>query len=299
MADMKKGNDTTEKKRKKKINEFTEEKVKFKAKDWWKYVLAIFLLIIYLVPFYVIINVSLKSFQDTTSRLAFPETIYWDNFNKIIQSGEIFTGIKNCLILTVLVLIAEIVIGCMAAYALARNQTKFNEFVRNAIMSVMMITPLTILVGVYSTMSKIHATSTYWGMVLLLTSFGLPLVIMLYTNFISSIPVALDEAAAIDGASNIQVFFKIILPQLKTVTITVIILQGVGVWNEYTYAYYFLQKTDMRTITLVIKSFFSAVSNDYGAAAATAVIGMMPLLIVYLCLQKYFIQGQIDSAIKS
>ena len=68
--------------------------------------------------------------------------------------------------------------------------------------------------------------------------------------------------------------------------------------NEYTYAYYFLQKTSMRTITLVIKTFFSAVSNDYGAAAATAVIGMLPLIIVYLCLQKYFIQGQVDSAIK-
>lgn len=65
----------------------------------------------------------------------------------------------------------------------------------------------------------------------------------------------------------------IILPQLKSVTITVIILQGVSVWNEYTYSYYFLQKTEMRTITLVIKTFFSAVSNDYGAAAATAVTG--------------------------
>lgn len=206
--------------------------------------------------------------------------------------------IKNCLIITVLVLLVEIVIGCMAAYGLARNQSKLNEIVRSLIMSVMMITPLTILVGVYSTMSKIHATSTYWGMVLVLSAFGLPLVIFLYTNFISSIPVALDEAAAIDGASNFQVFFKIILPQLKTVTVTVIILQGVSVWNEYTYAYYFLQKTSMRTITLVIKTFFSAVSNDYGAAAATAVIGMLPLIIVYLCLQKYFIQGQVDSAIK-
>ena len=102
--------------------EESEEKMKFRAKDWWKYLVSIALLIIYLFPFYIIINVSLKAFSDTTSRIQFPETIYWDNYNKIIQSGEIFTGIKNCLIITVLVLLVEIVIGCMAAYGLARNQ---------------------------------------------------------------------------------------------------------------------------------------------------------------------------------
>ena len=220
---------------------FEDEKMPLRDKDWWKYLISLFLLIVYLFPFYIIINVSLRSFSDTTSRIRFPNPIYWDNFNKVIESGEIFTGIKNCLIITALVLLLEIVVGCMAAYALARNQSKLNEVVRSLIMSVMMITPLTILVGIYSTMSTIHATSTYWGMVL---------------------------------------------------------VQGVGVWNEYTYSYYFLQKTSMRTITLVIKTFFSAVSNDYGAAAATAVIGMMPLVIVYLCLQKYFIQGQVEGAVK-
>ena len=122
---------------------------------------------------------------------------------------------------------------------------------------------------------------------------------MLFISALQDIPADIYEAAAIDGATNLQIFFRIILPQLKSVTITVIILQGVSVWNEYTYSYYFLQKTEMRTITLVIKTFFSAVSNDYGAAAATAVIGMAPLIILYLFLQKYFIQGQVDSAIKS
>lgn len=275
------------------------ERFKFRKKDWWKYLIGLVLMFIYLYPFFIIINVSLKPFGDTTSRMKFPDPVYWDNFKSVIAAGDIFVGIRNSLIITVLVLILEIVVGCMAAYALARNQSKVNEVVRSLIMSVMMITPLTILVGVYSTMSKIHATSTYWGMVLLLSSFGLPMVIFLYTNFISSIPVALDEAAAIDGASNLQIFFKIILPQLKSVTVTVIILQGVGIWNEYTYSYYFLQKKEMQTITLVIKTFFSSVSNDYGSAAATAVIGMAPLIILYLFLQKYFIQGQVDSAIKS
>ncbi|MCR5272362.1 MAG: carbohydrate ABC transporter permease [Lachnospiraceae bacterium] len=276
-----------------------EGKIPWRKKDIWKYIVSLLLLLVYLFPFYVIINVSLKTFNDTSSRILLANPIYLDNYKKLFETGEIFTGIRNSLIITVGVLVLEIVVGCLASYALSRNQSKFNEVVRNLIMSVMMISPLTTLVGVYSTMSKIHGTSTYWGIILVLSSFGLPLVIFLYTNFISSIPRGLDEAAAIDGATSLQTFFKIILPQLRTVTVTVIILQGVGVWNEYTYSYYFLQKANMSTITLVIKNFFGSVMNDYGQAAANAVVGMLPLIILYLFLQKYFIQGQVDSAIKS
>ena len=157
---------------KKKLKQMNREEVehyKFQKKDWWKYLIALGLLFIYLFPFYIIINVSLKSFADTTSRIQFPNPIYWENFRKVIEAGDIFVGIKNSMIITVFVLLVEIILGCMAAYALARNQSKLNEVVRSLIMSVMMITPLTILVGVYSTMSKINATSTYWGMVLLLS----------------------------------------------------------------------------------------------------------------------------------
>ena len=96
------------------------EKIPLRIKDWWKYLISLVLLVIYLFPFYIIINVSLKSFNDTTSRIQFPDPIYWDNFAGVIQSGEIFTGIKNCVIITVFVLLVEIVIGCMASYALAR-----------------------------------------------------------------------------------------------------------------------------------------------------------------------------------
>lgn len=271
----------------------------FRKKDWWKYVISLVIVFIYLFPFYVIINVSLKTFNDSSSRILPASPVYWGNYQSLLQTGEIFIGIRNSLIITFFTLLVEVITGCLASYALARNLSRFNSIVRSLIMGVMMISPLTLLIGVYSTMSKINGTSTYWGIVLVLSSFGLPLVIFLYTNFISSIPRVLDEAAAIDGASNLQTFFHIILPQLKTVTVTVIILRGVATWNEYTYSYYFLQRADMMTITLVIKQFFGSVMNDYGQAAANAVIGMLPLLIVYLFLQKYFIQSQVDSAIKS
>ena len=281
-----------------KLAEKTED-IRWTITDWWKYLISLVLILIYLFPFYILITISLKEKTDKSSRLAFPfGRIYWGNFQKVISKGDIFLGIKNCIIITAFTLLVLVVVGSMASYALQRNQSRWNQFLRNAIMGVMMITPLTILVGIYSTMSKIGGISTYWGIVLILSAFGLPLAIMLYTNFIAQIPRELDEAAMVDGAGIATTFFRIILPQLKTITVTIIILQGVLTWNEFTFASYFLQKKSMLTITLAIRSYFSSVSNDYGGAAAAAAIGILPLVVVYLSLQKYFIQGQMDGAVK-
>lgn len=122
--------------------------------------------------------------------------------------------------------------------------------------------------------------------------------IYLYTNFISAIPASLDEAGAIDGCNAFQSFFLIILPQLKPVTVTVIILQGVSIWNEYAYGLYILQKPKMYTLTLMISQYFSTGGKDFNGAAAAACIAILPIVLAYIFLQKYFIQGTIDSAVK-
>lgn len=123
--------------------------------------------------------------------------------------------------------------------------------------------------------------------------------IFMYTNFINSIPESLDEASAIDGCNAFQTFFKILLPLLKPVTVSIVILNGIGMWNEYGYSLYILQKPKMYTITLMISQYFSTTSvNDLNGAAAAAVIAIVPIIFIYLILQKYYVQGQIDSAVK-
>lgn len=167
------------------------------------------------------------------------------------------------------------------------------------IMGVMMIPSLSILVGVYSTLVSMHAVSTYWGIVVVSVAFGLPMPIFLYTNFISTIPKSLDEAASIDGCNAIQTFFRIILPQLKPITVSIIILNGVGMWNEYGYSLYILQKPKMYTLTLMIAQYFSSSAvSDLNGAAAAACIAIAPVILIYLFLQKYFVQGQMDGAVK-
>lgn len=106
------------------------------------------------------------------------------------------------------------------------------------------------------------------------------------------------EAADIDECNKFTIFFRVILPLLKPVTATVVILTGVWVWNDYQFSLFFLQKPEMRTVTLAISSFFSNDSTNVNAAAASSFIAMLPVIVLYLSIQKYFVKGMVDGAVK-
>lgn len=265
---------------------------------WWRIPVSLFILAVFLAPFYILLSVAFRSPQDLRSYWLFPQELHLENFQSAIVEGKILLSILNSLILTVGSVILVTVVGAMAAYPLARRRTRLNAGIKGFVLGIMMVPPLSILVSLYSVMVKIHGVNEYWGIILILVTFELPLSIFLYTNFISSIPVALDEAAAIDGSSPVRTFFQIILPQLKPVTASVVILTGVHCWNDYQFSLYILQSPKLRTIPLAIASYFSQTTSNINAAAAAALLAILPIVLVFLFLQKYFIQGMVDSAIK-
>ncbi|MUH60109.1 carbohydrate ABC transporter permease [Bifidobacterium canis] len=272
---------------------------RFNPRNIWKYVLSVVLVVIYCMPLYVMLNMAFKSMTDSSSRLSPPKELFWGNFAQLFQEGSIVRALINTLVITVFTVLIEVVLGCMAAYPLARHRSRFNKLINAVMMGVMMIPPLSILVGVYSTLVSLHATSTFWGMIIVSAAFGLPMPIYFFTKFITTIPRSLDEAAQIDGCNTLQVFFHVILPQMKPAIATIVILNGVGMWNEYGYALYILQKPSMYTLTLTISQYFSSGgANNLNGAAAAACIATLPMIIMYLFLQRYFIQGTVDSAVK-
>ena len=270
-----------------------------KRKSVWEYFVSTVIVFIYLIPIYVLVVMSFKSVTDGSTRLSLPNTWYIGNYLKALMDSGLLQSLLNTCIITFSTVVLELFFACMAAYPLARNKSRFNNTIRMLIMGVMMIPSLSILVGVYSTLVSMHAISTYWGIIVVSVAFGLPMPIFMYTNFINSIPESLDEASAIDGCNAFQTFFKILLPLLKPVTVSIVILNGIGMWNEYGYSLYILQKPKMYTITLMISQYFSTTSvNDLNGAAAAAVIAIVPIILIYFILQKYYVQGQIDSAVK-
>ncbi|MCG2755060.1 MAG: carbohydrate ABC transporter permease, partial [Desulfobacteraceae bacterium] len=137
-----------------------------------------------------------------------------------------------------------------------------------------------------------------WMLVALHVTFQLPLVIFLYTGFIKSIPRALDEAAMIDGCSRFGIFFRIIMPLLKPVTATAMILVGLAIWNDYQFSLFFLQRPSTQTFPVVLAQFFSQHQNNVSWVAAGSLLSMIPMTVMYIFLQKYFISGLAEGAVK-
>lgn len=262
------------------------------------YVFLVIMVFVQLVPFYIVITTACKPKRDLSSKWLPPKTIYWENFQNALVNGNMISALKNTLIITLISIMLIVLIGSLAAYPLARNQGKCNRFIMFGIVGIMMIPPLSTLVPLYAFMNRIHGVNTYWGIILIMVTGQLPLGIFLYRNFIGTIPEELDEAAYMDGADFFQIFIRIILPLIKPVTASVVILTGTFVWNDYQMSLYMLPKTNMRNVATSVAQFFSQQSSNMAGAAAAALIGLLPITVLYLLLQKYFIKGMIDSALK-
>ena len=252
-----------------------------------------------LLPFYITVTSAMKARSDLSSQWLPPFTgIHWQNFATAIEQGGILRAIGNSAIVTLGATVLVCVLGALAAYPLARRPTIGNKLVLAGVVGLIMIPPLSILVPLYSMMSQWHAINTYWGMILVMTATQLPLAIFLYTAFMRGLPISIEEAASVDGANAVQVLFRVVVPMLKPVTATVVILTSVNVWNDYALSVYLMRSPEMRTIAPATATFFSTTSSDVGAAAAASLLSALPVLIVYLVLQRYFIKGMVAGSEK-
>lgn len=266
---------------------------------WAIYLFLVIVCICQLLPFYLAITTSFKPSDDLSPSVVMrTHDLAWSNWSEAIGEGGILHAVLNSAIVTVGATFLVCVLGAAAAYPLARRMTRWNKYVSAFILSMMMIPPMSIMVPLYSFLVKIGGINNYWGIILVLTALKLPLSVFLYTAFIKAIPPAIDEAGALDGATHLQVFGRLILPMLKPVTATVIIMTGSSVWNEYALSSYILTDPQAQTIAPRVASFFSANANNLGIAAAAALIAAAPIVVAYMFLQKYFIAGMVAGSVK-
>ncbi|MGG0593345.1 carbohydrate ABC transporter permease [Priestia megaterium] len=261
--------------------------------------LALCITLVHIVPFYILVTTSLKATGDFSSKWVFPKSIHLENFTAAWEQANLGNSFVNTFIITFVSAVLLIFLGSMAAYPLARPQTKLNKYVYFIFIAVMVIPPLTALVPLYKMVVNMGMMNTYQIAILNNVAAFLPLTIFLYAGFIrSTISKELEEAARIDGAGTLTIFFKIVFPLLKPVTASILIIASVYIWNDYQFAIFFLQDKEMHTLTVTLASFFAENQNNLSLVGAAAIIAMLPMTILFLVLQKYFIAGLSSGSVK-
>lgn len=263
------------------------------------YIIMIVLALVSLFPFYILLFVALSPSTVSMSAGNFLMTeIDWSNLLHAWQRSKMEIALKNSLIITAGSLILIVLFSAGAGYVFARVNTWYNKFIFNFILFSLFIPGIINTVPLYSLLRKIGGINTHWAMICLIATGALPFSIFLYMNFIKKLSREIEESAIIDGCSEFGAFWRISFPLLLPITSTVIILNAIAAWNNYVQAVFFLQSQEMHTVPLAISRFVQSYGADYTMMGASALIGLIPVTIVYLSFQRFFVSGLSAGAVK-
>ena len=258
------------------------------------------LALLFLTPIFIIINYSFKTKKELylNSPLSLPESLNFDNYIKAFDKLDLVTTFGNTLFYTVISVFLLAVLCGVTAWAIARCKRKFFKFCYVYFIVGILIPYQALFLPIYIIGFNLHLTNTRYGIIFMYVATGISFGVFLMNSFMSTVPLELEEAARIDGCSVYRTYFSVVLPLLRPAMATLVIMQAFQIWNDYLLASLYVSKNDLKTLTVSIQSLFSAQSNDYTTAMAAIVISVLPIVILFLALQKYFIKGMTVGAVK-
>lgn len=271
-----------------------KQKMYRRLSSLWLWLLSILIL----VPIYLTVINSFKSKQDAAKlNLALPEA--WqgaENYSRMIEEGKIMHSFVNSCIVTVISVCIIILCASTLAFVIERKKTAFSKMM-NLFIMVGLVLPIQIIPTYYIAHAmKLPNNIAY---ILVMAATNLSLCTFLYVGYFKSIPVEIDESASIDGAGPLKLFFYIIFPLTKPVTVTAVIISFMSVWNDFGVSIYFLNNVKYQTLPLTVYNFFGNHNSDWQLVFANVVCATLPVAIVYLFLQRYIIDGMTAGAVKS
>ncbi|MFT8556690.1 carbohydrate ABC transporter permease [Liquorilactobacillus hordei] len=262
-------------------------------------VLMVIAIFVILGPLYMALVISLKNPSDMGNILSLPKHIQWSNFSEAWKMTDYSRMFLNTFFITIVNIIFTILTNSMAAYAITRNRkkNKFFNVLYYYFISAMFIPFNVIMLPLVKEVSAFHMDNVF-GITFLYIVFGLPMNTFLYSGFIKQIPTALEEAAVIDGATPLQVFFKVIFPLMKPMHATVAILSFMWTWNDFLMPLVLLSNPKDQTLQLAQYVFQGQFSTNYNLAFASYVLVLAPVLLMYIFFQRYIISGVVSGAVK-
>ena len=235
-------------------------------------------------------------------KIFFPRDFTFDNFKEVLKLVPILKYVLNSFIVASVTVILNVILSALAGYPLARMEFKGKKIAFFAILATIMVPFQTIMLPVYIITLKLHLvdsysmTMGYLGMILpfAVNAFG----IFLMRQAFLAIPREIEESAVVDGCNSFQIFFKLLLPMIKPTVALLAIFTFIGSWGEFLWPSIVLTNEQLFTLPVGINNLSSAFSADYRLVAAGSIVSIIPIIIFFLALQKYFISGENDGAVK-
>lgn len=256
--------------------------------------------VVFVVPFIFIALTALKSASEAADlTFTLPTRIYfWENLVEVVQARDymLITAFINSSILTVVSVTILVVLGAMVGFVLQRHPSRWTPLVTFMVMAGLIIPPA--VVPTIWVLQTIGLFKTLPGMILIEVAYHISFVIVIFRAFTATIPREIDEAAVIDGAGPISLFFRVILPLMRPVVITNIVVQSVTIFNDFTNPFYYLPGKENTTVQLTLYNFISMYDTSYNLLFMNILIITIPPLLVFIFFNRQIVTGMTAGAVK-
>ncbi|MGY5805611.1 carbohydrate ABC transporter permease [Rhizobium sp. LEGMi12c] len=256
--------------------------------------------LIFVLPFLFIFITAAKTKQEAAS-LTFTLPQEWQlvqNFIEVIQTRNymLLLAYFNSTIITVAAVSLLVLLGAMVGYILQRRPSGWNRIIYGCVLAGLMIPPA--VVPTIWVLQSIGLFKSISGMILIQVAYGLAFTVLMFRSFIATIPRDLDEAAIIDGAKPLQIFFRVVLPLLKPVTVTIIVVQSIAIFNDFTNPLYYLPGRENVTVQLTLYNFQGQFQTQYNLLFMNILLVTIPPLIVFVFFNRQIVAGMTAGAVK-
>ncbi|TCN26322.1 carbohydrate ABC transporter permease [Mesobacillus foraminis] len=256
-------------------------------------VIGTIIALVYLLPFLVVFLYAFKSPEEliSSSPFSLPKKLEWDNFSQAFEALNFWQSFGNTFLLTASAVLLLILLSGMAAYSIVRGGSKFFNGSYMFFIAGILIPYQVIFVPMFVLGSSLGFINNLFGVIFLYVGTSLPFAIFVMAGFVKTIPKEIEEAAFIDGCSIMRTFWVIILPMLKPVAAALTIILSLQIWNDYLLPQLFLTDNNMKTLTVMQSTLFSAFETNFNVGFAGIILSSLPILILFLLMQKHFVKG--------
>ena len=274
-----------------------------KRTNWPVTILLILGLITIAFPLYMTVVIAFKQPSEMTNSisgiLSLPQHFSLDNFAQAMEVTDFWHSLGNSLLISIVTVVLSVVLHSLMGYAIGRNKahSKFYKFVYLFVVSGMFV-PFAILMMPLAKQTAVMGLANWVGVILLYVVFYMPMNVLLYTGYLTNIPMALEEAAKVDGASTWKTYWRVIFPIMKPMHATVAVLTALSVWNDVMTPLIIMSGTGSNTLPLAQLNFQSQFGTNYNLAFASYLLALIPILIFYVICQKQILNGVVSGAVK-